>query len=73
MAVKVKTAPTFEYGTPTELFQTHVAGGGNLDNIFRYDVAPDGKRFLILNEVASGGKESSAINVVLNWTPGLRQ
>ena len=73
MAVKVKTAPTFEYGTPRELFRTHVAGGGNLDNIFRYDVAPDGKRFLVLSEVGGGGKEASPINVVLNWTAGLRQ
>jgi Tol biopolymer transport system component len=70
MAVDVKTAPTFEHGTPRELFQTHVAGGGVLANIFRYDVAPDGNRFLILNQVGGQATDSSAITVMLNWTAG---
>jgi len=73
MSVEVKTAPTFEYGTPKELFQTNISGGGNLANIFRYDVAPDGHRFLMLDEVGGGGTGPSPITVVTNWTAGLKR
>jgi serine/threonine protein kinase len=73
MSVAVKTAPTFEYGTPKELFQTNISGGGNLANIFRYDVAPDGHRFLMLDEVGGGGTGPSPITVVTNWTAGLKR
>jgi Tol biopolymer transport system component len=70
MAVDVKTSPTFEHGTPRELFQTHIAGGGVLANIFRYDVAPDGNRFLVLNQADAKASDSSAITVVSNWAAG---
>ena len=72
MAVEVKTAPRFEFGTPRELFHTHVSGGGNLANIFRYDVAPEGNRFLVLNQIGGEGTEPSPITVVVNWTAGLK-
>jgi Tol biopolymer transport system component len=72
MAVEVKTAPTFEAGAPEELFQTQVSGGGNLANIFRYDVAPDGDRFLVLNQTGGGGTDPSPITVVVNWIAGLK-
>jgi len=71
MAVDVRTAPAFEYSAPKELFQTHIAGGGGLANIFRFDVAPDGNRFLVLNQAEDPGTDSDAITVVLNWTSGL--
>jgi hypothetical protein len=73
MAVEVKTASTFESGPPEELFQTQVSGGGNLANIFRYDVAPDGDRFLVLNQIGGGGTDPSPVTVVVNWTAGLKK
>jgi Tol biopolymer transport system component len=73
MAVEVKTTPTFEYGAPRELFQTPVVGGGGgFGVVFHYDVAPDGNRFLFIDQ----GREfvdSSPITVVLNWMAGLKR
>ena len=65
MAVDVKTLASFEHGLPKPLFDLLV------DNTSRFDVSPDGKRFLV---VASGG-DSAAISlmVVLNWQAGVRK
>jgi hypothetical protein len=38
--------------------------------VFRYDVAADGKRFLI---VAEPEGQTQPITVVLNWASGLRK
>jgi hypothetical protein len=72
IAVEVKTAPTFEYGPPKTLFQTQILRLAGFTLVFQYDVAPDGKRFL-LNNAVSGGTNSSPITVVLNWTAGLKK
>jgi hypothetical protein len=72
MAVEVKGKPTFEYGSAKELFQTPIVGGGpGFGLVFHYDVAPDGNRFLFIDE---GAREAdfSSITVVLNW-PGMLQ
>jgi Tol biopolymer transport system component len=73
MAVEVKTAPTFEFGAPKELFQTPVVGGGGgFGVVFHYDVAPDGNRFLFIDQ----GREfvdTSPITVVLNWMAELKR
>jgi hypothetical protein len=71
MAVEVKAAPTFEYGIPKELFQTQILRAAGFTLVFFYDVAPDGNRFLVLNDAGSGGANSSPITVALNWTAGL--
>jgi hypothetical protein len=73
MAVEVKTAPTFDYGVPKELFQTQVLRAGGFTLVFQYDVEPEGNRFLVLNSAGSGGANSSPITVVLNWTAGLKR
>jgi hypothetical protein len=73
MAVEVKIAPTFEYGTPNELFPTQILRAAGFPLVFQYDVAPDGNRFLVLNNAVSGGTNSSPITVVLNWTAGLKR
>jgi hypothetical protein len=69
MAVEVKTAPTFEAGIPKPLFDPQILGGGNF-SFFRYDydVAPDGKRFLVIS-VPTTLESSTAqpITVVVNW------
>jgi hypothetical protein len=68
MAVPVQSAgAAFEYGTPTALFQTRIAGGGSVGtNKPNYDVSRDG-RFLIVQTV----EESTAfpITLILNWRP----
>jgi len=73
MAVEVKTAPAFEYGSRKELFQTPVAGGGpGFGLVYNYDVAPDGNRFLFIDQGA-GEADSSLITVVLNWPEMLKK
>jgi hypothetical protein len=76
MAVEVKTAPTefgTPFGTPKELFQTPIVGGGaGFGIVFHYDVAPDGNRFLFIDQGA-GESDSSPITVVLNWRELLKK
>jgi eukaryotic-like serine/threonine-protein kinase len=73
MAVDVRTAQHFEPGVPRALFDPHtyVAGGTNALS-FRYDVAPDGKRFLV-NTYESSAEKTAPIVIVLNWTAGVRK
>ena len=69
MSVPVKTSPSFEHGTPMELFKaTGVgaltpAGIGFGNN--GYDVTADGKRFVVVQEVSGG--EAPKLVVVQNW------
>ena len=72
MAVDVKTAPAFERGNPHALFDPQIRDGGTTQLVFRYDVAPDGQRFLVNTE---GQAETVAepITVVLNWQAGLKK
>jgi hypothetical protein len=72
MAVDVKTAPAFQAGIPHALFDPQIQGGGSTQFVFRYDVAPDGQRFLVNTE---GQAEAVAepITVVLNWQVGLKK
>ena len=73
MAVEVKTAPKFEAGTPRALFDPRIA---NLlpFTYSRYDVSPDGKRFLV-NSLGSASEHSAStpITVVLNWQAALKR
>ncbi|HKE24306.1 MAG TPA: protein kinase [Bryobacteraceae bacterium] len=72
MAVDVKTAPAFQAEIPHALFDPQIQGGGSAQFVFRYDVAPDGQRFLVNTE---GQAEAVAepITVVLNWQAGLKK
>jgi Tol biopolymer transport system component len=47
MAVSVNGETTFATGTPTALFQVHGRAPISSTDIFTYDVAKDGKRFLV--------------------------
>jgi Tol biopolymer transport system component len=71
MAVDVKTAPTFQAEIPHALFDPHVYGGSTTNFNFRYDVTPDGGRFLVNSAVQSDSRASEPITVVLNWAAGL--
>ena len=74
MAVEVKTAPKFEVGGPKTLFDTRIAVAALANLPFRYDVAADGKRFLV-NSVANGPESAAAapITVVTNWLAAVKR
>ena len=63
MAVDVQTGATFRTGTPRMLFEKVSSD---------YDVAPDGRRFLML-KAATAAAESSDLHVILNWFDDLRR
>ena len=66
MAVDVSASPMFQTGTPHALFDTEMVDTGIRTGPFSWDVAPDGKRFLIISPNAGG---ASSLNVLLNWHP----
>ena len=70
MAVDTKTEPTFRPGTPHPLF-TAPAITGATNTMFRYDVARDGQKFVLVSVAA--GEPSSPVTLVLNWDAGLRK
>jgi Tol biopolymer transport system component len=63
MAVDVETGATFRAGTPRMLFEKVSSD---------YDVAPDGRRFLMLKP-AKTMTESTELHVILNWFDDLRR
>ncbi len=66
MAAEVKSdAPSFEVGAVRPLFQSRRMGLS-----FRYDVAKDGKRFLVNSGLP---QEPSPITLVTNWTAELEK
>jgi serine/threonine protein kinase len=71
MAVDVTEGPAFKAGVPKLLFQALVVRGRreSLLGVLRWDVTPDGKRFLI--DTAKTSPE--ALTVVLNWTAELKK
>jgi hypothetical protein len=73
-AVDVKTELRFEAGAPHALFDVRVPAGGLADWFSHYDVAADGKRFLV-NTVAAGSAASAPppITVIVNWPAALKR
>ncbi len=73
MAVTVETEPSFRAGLPKELFRDDYSfmGPGQA-----WDISPDGKRFLMMKEIAADESEAVTprrINVVLNWFEELKE
>jgi Tol biopolymer transport system component len=67
MSVAINTQGGFKPGLPQPLFITTLK---SLTGI-QYDVAPDGKRFLLNNRLGEGSAEP--ITVVTNWTAELKK
>ena len=69
-SVPVQTTPTFAAGQPVMLFDTRLFTG----IARRYDVTPDGKRFVMVkaNAAAQSAAPTSLI-VVLNWVEELKR
>ena len=71
VAVNVIGGPIFKAGVPESLFQALVVRGRReaVSDVLRWDVTPDGKRFLI-DTVKTA---SAPLTVVRNWTTELRK
>ena len=67
MAVDVRAAASFEFGTPKPLFK--IPPVPNTNN-WHYDVSPDGERSLITYPVVT---TQAPLALVLNWTAGLKK
>jgi Tol biopolymer transport system component len=70
MSVDVTLTPSFKAGTPRRLFRAPIFGGGGSINETRWDLTPDGKRFLINT---TSGDQASPIAVVVNWQTALKK
>jgi hypothetical protein len=66
MAVPVSTTPVFQSGTPQPLFESDMVDTSIRTGPISWDIAPDGKRFLIVSDKS---EETSSLNVILNWRP----
>ena len=64
MAVPVSLNPTFSNGAPVAMFDAAVQAGYTNDS-HRWQVAPDGKRFLLL--APAGQQQAPPLEVVVNW------
>jgi len=72
MAVEVTTTPAFSASAPVPLFD--IPPYSNPSAGTPYDVAPDGKRFVMLKDGgASNGQDELKLRVVLNWFEELRR
>jgi len=76
MAVAVETEPTFKAGKPETVFRGKYTFYAPAEE-HPWDISPDGKRFLMMKEIASTGESAAEsprkINIVLNWTEELKQ
>ena len=70
MAVPVSVRPTFSNGAPVALFDAPVQAGYTSDS-HRWQLAPDGKRFLLL--INAGKDQAPPLDVVVNWPALLRR
>ena len=72
-AVSAPTAPALKIGPPVELFREpfYVAPSGSPRP--QYDVAADGKRFLIVVEAAVTSADPLTIVIVQNWLEELER
>jgi serine/threonine protein kinase/Tol biopolymer transport system component len=59
MAVEIQTSPVFHAGKPKVLFEKPYSNG--------YDVARDGKRFLMIKSGGTRRPSLDQLNVILNW------
>jgi len=72
MVADVTEGPTFKASVPRTLFQVpvaQIAHNAVASQVFGWDVAPDGKRFLIGTSTTS----TEPVTVVLNWTAELKK
>jgi len=71
MAAPVSTSIHFSFGTPVALFQANPKQPVSYLDIFSYDVARDGQKFLINTEVRPA--DAGPVSVLLNWPAKLQK
>jgi eukaryotic-like serine/threonine-protein kinase len=72
LSIPVRPGPAFSPGRPVKLFEgTGYYGAGARGGGRTYDVAPDGRRFLMLK--GAGQSQAPQLVVVLNWFEELRR
>ena len=64
MATNITTRPGLSVETPRLLFEGHYLSGAS-SNPRSYDLAPDGKRFVMIR--GEGESRPTELQVVLNW------
>jgi hypothetical protein len=69
MAVRVNTSTIFQAGTPQPPFDTQMVETGIRTGPMSWDIAPDGKKFLIISDES---RDTSSVNVILNWQRAVR-
>jgi len=75
MSVRIERGATWTASTPTKLFEGRYFVGGGL-SLRTYDVALDGRRFLMIKLGGGGSDETAApasLIVVLNWFEELKR
>ena len=70
MVVPVQLKPTFTAGTPRMLFEGRY---GATANVRGYDVAPDGRRFLMVQQQDRPAVRLAEMIIVQNWVEELKQ
>ncbi len=70
LAVDVSLDPTFKAGKPRLLFEGEYQAGTPLRN---FDVAPDGRRFLMTRNIERPRAPLTQMIVVLNWFEELKR
>jgi Tol biopolymer transport system component len=65
MAVPVRLEPTFSAGKPARLFDAPILPGYTADS-HRWQLSPDGQRFLVL-AVSDQGQQGTPLDVIVNW------
>ena len=67
-----RSRPTFSNGAPVVLFAAAPSRPGYTNDSHRWQIAPDGKRFLLLHP-AGGEQQAPPLDVVVNWTTLLKE
>ena len=64
MEIGVEWAPRIAFGTPRVLFSTGDAG---INHRRLFDIAPDGRRFMMMQNVGDSTSRRDALTIVENW------
>jgi hypothetical protein len=70
MAVEIVTDPVFKAGEPRRLFDVNSLSVGGSPG-YRYDVAPDGRKFLF--RVSGADTLHAPVTFVANWPSALKK
>ena len=75
VAVPIQTEPTVIVGRPSALFDGLIGSTDAASDDHTYDIAPDGKRFLVIRDIDTGDVLAGLdeIHVVLNWNEELER